>query len=173
MTSLIINSCIISVAELNEILDNHVSKKEKNIYTIDLDASAPAAMYSEREFTPLVVESINGEEIIHEDSRLIRYALKFPNPCANRMVAEQHLLAEALGPQISTRIFEYLDKKTGKPVVQVYPDSVHIFEGYEKDYLSHLSHAMRRDLNQRISLRNYKIDKFIDKFIAKQNQNQK
>lgn len=154
--------------ELNDIPDIHVSK-ERNIYTIDLPSPDYAMMYSMRKTTPLVVASINGEEIIQEDSRLIRYALKFPNPCANRMVAEQHLLAEALGPQISTRIFEYLDKKTGKPVVQVYPDSVHIFEGYEKDYLSHLSYAMLRDLNQRISLRNYKIDKFI----AKQNQNQK
>ena len=85
------------------------------------------------------------------------------------MATIQHLLAKALGTKISTQIIEYLDKNTGKPVVQVYPDSVHIFDGYEENYMSHLNHATRRDLEKQIALR----ERLINEFIAKQKQNQK
>lgn len=142
-------------------------EQEKNIYTIDLPCPDYAMMYSMRKTTPLDVVSLNGHQI-HNYSAF-KQLTEFPNPCANRMVAEQHLLAEALGTKISTQIIEYLDKATGKPVVQVYPDSFHIFDGYEKNYMSHLSHAMRRDLNEQIDQRN----RLMDEFIAKQNQNQK
>ena len=147
--------------------ETHVSKKKKNTYTIAFSALYDATLYSMCPNTPLGVVTLNGKQI--QDNSGWISCTEFPNPCATRMAAKQHLLAEVLGTKISTQIIEYLDKATGKPVVQVYPDSVHIFDGYEENYMSHLNHATRRDLEKQIALR----ERLINEFIAKQKQNQK
>ncbi len=142
--------------------DNHVSKKKKNTYTIAFSAFYDATLFSMCKNTPLGVVSLNGQQIQNNSGWIS--CTEFPNPCATRMAAKQYLLAEALGTKISTQIIEYLDKATGKPVVQVYPDSVHIFDGYEENYMSHLNHATRRDLNKQIALR----ERLISEFMARQ-----
>lgn len=142
--------------------DNHVSKKKKNTYTIAFSAFYDATLFSMCKNTPLGVASLNGQQIQNKSGWIS--CTEFPNPCATRMAAKQHLLAEALGTKISTQIIEYLDKATGKPVVQVYPDSVHIFDGYEENYMSHLNHATRRDLEKQIALR----ERLISEFMARQ-----
>lgn len=142
--------------------DNHVSKKKKNTYTIAFSAFYDATLFSMCKNTPLGVASLNGQQTQNKSGWIS--CTEFPNPCATRMAAKQHLLAEALGTKISTQIIEYLDKATGKPVVQVYPDSVHIFDGYEENYMSHLNHATRRDLEKQIALR----ERLISEFMARQ-----
>ena len=82
------------------------------------------------------------------------------------MAANQRFLSEALGSKISTQIIEYLDKATGKPVIQVYPDSFYIFDGYEENCMAHLNHASRRDLNKQIELRK----KLLSQYMAQKNQ---
>ena len=106
--------------------ETHVSKKKKNTYTIAFSALYDATLYSMCPNTPLGVVILNGQAIKNNSGWIS--CTEFPNPCATRMAANQKILTEALGPKLSTQIIEYLDKATGKPVVQVYPDSVHIFE---------------------------------------------
>ena len=155
---------------------------KRNIYTIDLNIIIPFVVsasdfvkrYATRKDTPLPLKSINGDEIynntrpIYSGSGLYRCA-RFPTPFAIRMVEKEIHFIRVFGTEISKQIIEYLDKATGEPVVQVYPDSVHIFDGYEENYMSHLNHATRRDLEKQIALR----ERLINEFIAKQNQNQK
>lgn len=147
--------------------ETHVSKKKKNTYTIAFSALYDATLYSMCPNTPLGVVILNGQAIKNNSGWIS--CTEFPNPCATRMAANQKILTEALGPKLSTQIIEYLDKNTGQPVVQLYPDSIHIFDGYEENYMSHLNHATCRDLEKQIALRN----RLLDEFIAKQNQNQK
>ncbi|MBE6460388.1 MAG: hypothetical protein E7007_00575 [Alphaproteobacteria bacterium] len=155
------------IVATTSIPENHVSKKKKNTYTITFSTFFDATLFSMCKNTPLGVVSLNGQQIQNNSGWIS--CTEFPNPCATRMATIQHLLAEALGTKISTQIIEYLDKATGKPVVQLYPDSVHIFDGYEENYMSHLNHATRRDLEKQIALR----ERLINEFIAKQKQNQK
>ena len=90
--------------------DNHVSKKKKNTYTIAFSAFYDATLFSMCKNTPLGVVSLNGQQIQNNSGWIS--CTEFPNPCATRMAAKQHLLAEALGTKISTQIIEYLDKAT-------------------------------------------------------------
>ena len=144
--------------------DNHVSKKKKNTYTIAFSAFYDATLFSMCKNTPLGVVSLNGQQIQNNSGWIS--CTEFPNPCATRMAAKQHLLAEALGTKISTQIIEYLDKATGKPVIQVYPDSFYIFDGYEENCMAHLNHASRRDLNKQIELRK----KLLSQYMAQKKQ---
>ena len=142
--------------------ETHVSKKKKNTYQIKFSVFYDATLFSWCKNTPLGVVVLNGKQT--QDNSGYISCKEFPNPCAKRMAANQHILAEALGTKISTQIIEYLDKITGQPVIQVYPDSVHIFDGYEENYMSHLNHASRRDLNRQIALR----ERLINEFMARQ-----
>lgn len=149
------------------IAPDHISKKKKNTYTITFNVLCQLELFCMCRNTPLPVITLNGQSQGTDTGWLS--SKEFPNPCATRMVTNQHLLAKALGTKISTQIIEYLDKETGKPIIQVYPDSIHIFDGYEENYMQHLNHASRRDLAKQIALR----EKLINDFIEKQQSQQR
>lgn len=146
--------------------ENHVSKKKKNTYQVKFSPLAPLHYFSGCKTTPMAVIILNGKQI-QTDGWL--KCTEFPNPGASDMVTKQNTLREIMGEKISTQIIEYLDKNTGKPVVQVFPEMMYVFDGYEQDYMQHLNHASRRDLNKQIALR----ERLINEFIARQSQNQK
>ena len=79
-------------------------------------------------------------------------------------MAQKHkVLSEILGPKLSCQIIEYLDKETGKPVVQIYPESMYVFDEYNDNYMQRLNHASRQDMQHQISLRVKLINDFIEK----------
>lgn len=139
---------------------NHISHKKKNTYTITFNVMAQLDLFDMCENTPLPIVCVNGQE--YPKTGFIQ-SRQFPNPCAADMAKKHSVLAEIMGDKISTTIIEYLDKETGKPVVQVYPEMMHIFDGYETDYMSHLNHASRQDLKKQIAIR----ERLINEFIAK------
>lgn len=142
----------------------HISKKKKNTYVITYDVMADATLFGLCKETPLPVIEINGKK--QETRSGFISCLHFPNPCANDMVCSHNILREIMGDRISATIIEYLDKDTGKPVVQVYPEGWYVFDNYEKDYMSHLNHASRRDLKHQLKIR----DNMINEYIARQKQ---
>ena len=131
-----------------EISPNHISKKKKNTYVITFNVMADNTLFALCTTTPLPVIEING--VKQEASGGLIKGLKFPNPCANDMVRSHDILREIMGDRISATIIEYLDKDTGKPVVQVYPEGWYVFDNYSTDYITHLNHASRRDLKRQI-----------------------
>ena len=146
--------------------ENHVSKKKKNTYQIQFSTLAPAHFFCMCKATPLAVVVLNGKQV-QENTGWLK-CTEFPNPCACDMAKKHTVLREIMGDKISTQIIEYLDKETGKPVVQVFPEMMHVFDGYEENYMTRLNHASRRDLQKQIALR----ERLINEFMAKQTQNQ-
>lgn len=142
--------------------ENHVSKKKKNTYQVQFSPFAALHLFELCKNTPMAVVVLNGKKV--QENTGFLSCTEFPNPCATRMAANQRFLSEALGSKISTQIIEYLDKATGNPVIQVYPDSFYIFDGYEENCMSHLNHASRRDLKKQIALR----ERLISEFKARQ-----
>ncbi|MBQ8294478.1 MAG: hypothetical protein IJX89_03775 [Alphaproteobacteria bacterium] len=140
--------------------DDHISQKKKNTYIVTFNVMAQLDLFDMCQSTPLPIICINGQELPKTGFIQSR---QFPNPCASDMAKKHSVLAEVMGDKISTTIIEYLDKETGKPVVQVYPEMMHIFDGYEADYMQHLNHASRQDLKKQIALR----ERLINEFIAK------
>lgn len=143
--------------------ENHVSKKKKNTYQIQFSPFAPLGLFEGCKTTPMAVVTLNGKKV--QTSDWLK-CTDFPNPGASDMATKHAVLREIMGKKISTQIIEYLDKYTGKPVVQLYPEMMYVFDDYEQDYMSHLNHASRRDLNKQIALR----ERLISEFMTKQNQ---
>ena len=77
----------------------------------------------------------------------------FPNPYACEMAAHYPHIREIFGEKVSTTIIEYLDKETGQPVAQIYPHLLHVFDGFEDNFMERLNHASRRDLEYQVALR--------------------
>ena len=144
----------------HNIASNHHSKKKKNTYTITFNVFTQLELFELCSSTPMPVISLNGKPQDTNGTGFIS-SKEFPNPCASTMVKERKLLADILGPKISHQIIEYLDKDTGQPIVQVYPDIVYIFDKYEQDYLTRLNHATRQDLQYQIALRRNLINEYM------------
>lgn len=142
-----------------------ISKKKKNTYIITFNVMADNTLFASSPATPLPVVEVNG---VKQDTTSGGYikGLKFPNPCASEMVRSHDILHEIMGNRISATIIEYLDKDTGKPVVQVYPEGWYVFDNYGPDYMRHLNHASRRDLKHQLKIR----DNMINEYIARQKQ---
>ncbi|MBQ2017646.1 MAG: hypothetical protein II208_03945 [Alphaproteobacteria bacterium] len=138
----------------------HISKKKKNTYTIMFNVMSDNELMSLCKSSKLPVIEING--VKQEAKKGWITCLSFPNPCATEMVTSHDILREVLGDKISATIIEYLDKYTGKPVVQVYPEGWYVFDKYEADYMLHLNHASRRDLNKQLKLREEKIKEYLE-----------
>ena len=153
------------MATNNAISQNHISKKKKNTYQIQFSSFAPLYLFEMCKNTPMAVIILNGQQI--QSGGWLK-TTNFPNPCASDMAKKHKTLREIMGDKISTQIIEYLDKTTGKPVIQLYPEMIYIFDEYESDYMSHLNHATRQDLKKQIALREHLIDEFV-----KKQQNQK
>lgn len=141
--------------------ENHVSKKKKNTYQIQFSALAPVHMFCLCENTPLAVVVLNGKQVQPNTGWLS--CTEFPKPGASDMAKKQTVLREIMGDKLATQIVEYLDKENGKPVVQIYPEMMYVFDGYKDNYMSHLNHASRRDLNRQITLRKRLISEFISR----------
>ena len=136
----------------NVLPENHTSKKKKNTYTIAPNTLTMAIYFSACPDTPLAVTEKNGKQIETTTCGWIT-AKPFPNPCAGQMATEYNNNKKIFGEKISTTIIEYLDKETNKPVLQVYPNTIYVFDGYEENFESHLNHATRKDLKKQLELR--------------------
>lgn len=139
--------------------DNHVSQKKKNTYQVKFSPLMPAYLFELCSHTPLGVVVLNGKQIQTKDGWIS--TTDFPNPGASDMAKKQTVLREIMGEKIATQIVEYLDKETGKPVLQIYPEIMYVFDGYENNYMSRLNHASRRDLKRQIALRERLISDFM------------
>lgn len=139
--------------------EKHVSKKKKNTYQIIFSEFMPAYLFDQDDSIPLGIVEKNGKKT--DTKTLWLNSVNFPNPSASYTAQKQEILREIMGYKLSTQIIEYLDKETGKPVLQVYPEMVHIFEEYKNDYMSHLNHASRQDLKRQIALREHLKNKFM------------
>ncbi len=144
------------------IAENHVSQKKKNTYQIRYSHFCDLTLFEMCKTTPLGVITLNGYPINAQNGWAV--CTQFPNPCACDMAKKKDILREIMGPKISTQIIEYLDKKTGEPVCQIYPEMLYVFDEYENNYMEHLNHASRRDLSKQIALR----EKLISDFLARQ-----
>lgn len=143
---------------------NHISRKKKNTYIVTFNTMSDATLFELCKSTPLPIIEINGKE--QDISSGFICCIQFPNPCATQMTRSHEIMRTILGDKTSSTIIEYLDKETGAPVVQVYPESWYVFDKYETNYMSRLNHASRRDLKYQLKLREQKINDYI----AKQNQ---
>ena len=143
---------------------NHKSKKKKNTYQIQFSPLAPMHMFCLCDKTPLAVVILNGQQVQPNTGWLS--CTEFPNPGASDMAKKHSVLTEIMGYKMATQIIEYLDKETGKPVVQLYPEMMYVFNGYEDNYMSRLNHASRRDLKKQIALR----ERLISEFMTRQQQ---
>lgn len=131
--------------------ENHISKKKKNTYTIAFSEIAPKNVFQLCRETPLGIIKKNGKQIQKQTDWLT--CTPFPNPAACEMETVYRGVKNIIGETIATTIIEYLDKETGEPVCQLYPHTLHIFDGYKKTYMKHLNHASRRDLQHQIKIR--------------------
>ena len=127
------------------------SKKKKNTYTIAFNGMIDMGLFAYCKQTPMPLITINGQK--QETNTGWIKSKEFPNPYANEMAQRYIENAHKLGEKIATTIIEYLDKETNKPVVQLYPTTMHVFDGYEQDYKTRLNHATRRDLQHEIEKR--------------------
>ncbi len=143
---------------------DHISKKKKNTYTIAFSPFYDETMFSLCPKTPLGVKTLNGKEQSTSSGWIS--CQEFPNPEAIEFAKGQPKFKEILGDRIATTIIEYLDKKTGEPVVLLYPNIIYIFDKYENDYMEHMNHATRRDLLKQIKLR----ERLYNEYCARQNQ---
>ena len=94
------------------------------------------------------------------------HATEFPNPLAGEMGSKHTMFKDILGEKISCEIIEYLDKTTNEPVALLFPHGIYVFDKFGQNYMSHLNHASRRDLEKRMNLR----EKLFEQFMQ---QNQK
>lgn len=141
--------------------ENHKSSKKKNTYSIVFSPFYDAEVFCLCKNTPLGVEKINGTKLTNTSGWISCH--EFPNPYAQEFAKHQDTFTEIMGSKIATTIIEYLDKETGKPVAQIYPHIVYIFDGYEQDFMSHLNHASRRDMERQINLRKMLASDFYSK----------
>lgn len=145
-----------------QIPDNHTSKKKKNTYIITFNVMIDGTLSGLYQMTSLPIIEINGQKQ-NTTGRTIN-CKAFPNPCAADILYSHEVLQEIMGEKMSATIIEYLDKTTGTPVIQVYPEGWYVFDEYEKDYMTHLNHASRRDLKHQLTIR----EQMINKYIARQ-----
>lgn len=135
------------------------SHKKKNTYVIKLSSLVDYSVFGMCKNTPLAVIEKNGQSVQNAPSGWLQ-CTQFPNPCALYLTTEYNLLKTTMGKKAAT-VIEYLDKDTGAPVLMLFPQTIHVFDGYENDYKSHLNHASRRDLEYQMALRSQLIDKAI------------
>ncbi len=124
--------------------------KKKNTYVVMISPFCDLKMFALCKDTPMAIIKENGTA--RQTGAAWLTATKFPNPAAQYMVNAHQQLKPIMG-ELATTIAEYLDKNTGAPVLQLFPTSVHVFDGYETDYRAHLNHASRRDLKYQIEKR--------------------
>lgn len=128
------------------------TKKNKNTYIVQLNGLlCDTGLFAYCKSTPLAVVTKNGET--QQDNSGFMTCTQFANPGACEMQANYKKYEPYMGKKMASTIIEYLDYKTGKPVAVLYPDTLIALDGYESDFMSHLNHATRRDLNYQVNIR--------------------
>ena len=148
---------------------NHKSHKKKNTYTISFSSLMPYSVFRLSKNTPLAIVKKNGQQTQSTGGWM--RATEFPNPLACETGAQHKIFKDILGEKISSQIIEYLDKTTHEPVVLLFPHGIYVYDKFDGDYMSHLNHASRNDLNRQIKLREQLFERFsqeLDKKIATQ-----
>lgn len=129
----------------------------KNTYTIALSgAMVDTSCFRLCKATPLAVVELNGKPTQNTTGFLS--CTEFPNPFASEMQSVYKQMA-GLDKKVATTIIEYLDKDNNNPVLYVFPNGVHINDGYEENYTEHLDLVSRQDLEKQIKLRQDLLEK--------------
>ena len=124
--------------------------KKKNTYLLRLDSTfLDLTLFGLCKDTLIPVVKKNG---VPANTSGWSTALRFPNPAAQDMARSYKDFKPVMGDLAAT-VVEYLDKDSGQPVVQVYPNMVFVFDGYERDFKQHLNHASRRDFDYQLQRR--------------------
>lgn len=132
-------------------------QKKKNTYVLKISGlQSMPGIFAMCKSTPLPVIVKNGQQTQSESDWMA--ATSFPNPGALHMQMEYKFLEPYMGEKMASTIVEYLDKETGRPVLMLFPTTCHIFDGYENNYMEHLNHASRRDLQYQMHKRGLLID---------------
>lgn len=135
----------------------HAQQKKKNTYILKISGLLiTPGIFAMCKSTPLPVIVKNGEQTQSASGWMA--ATSFPNPGALHMQMEYKFLEPYMGEKMASTIVEYLDKETGKPVLMLFPTTCYIFDGYENNYMEHLNHASRRDLQYQMHKRELLID---------------
>lgn len=127
-----------------------MSQKKKNTYIINFNTFCDYDLFSGCKEVPMAVKCENSK--ITETLGGFVETKKFPNPCAAEMAINHKKNSEIMGDKIASTVIEYLDKETGKPVVQLYPDAYHVFDD-DDNFRDRLNHASRRDFKRQIEKR--------------------
>ena len=130
----------------------HNSKKKKNTYIIT-NNKFNMDVFAYQKSTPLIIAIKNGKPQI-QPVKGTNVATLFPNPHAIDMANKMALNAKNMGSGIATTIIEYLDYKSNKPVLQLYPNDIYIFDNYKQNWKSRLNHATRQNLTRELKKRN-------------------
>ena len=130
----------------------HESKKKKNTYVID-NNKFRMDVFAYQKSTPLIIAIKNGKAQI-QSAKDATTATLFPNPHAIDMANKIEINTKSMGSGIATTIIEYLDYKNNKPVLQLYPNDVYIFDNYKCSWKSRLNHATRQNLIRELKKRN-------------------
>lgn len=127
------------------------SKKKKNTYVVHLNAEITPDAFKLCAYTPLVVEQKNGINIFEPKSTTM-----FPIPGACEMenlYRQAPEWREIAGDKTAQTIIEYLDKKTGIPVLILYPtghiNSLVVNENVDTVAATRLNHASRQDFQHK------------------------
>ena len=142
-----------------QISTNHISKKKKNTYTIAFSSLMPYSAFCMCKKTPLAIITKNGTQTQSTGGWM--HATEFPNPLAGEMGSKHTMFKDILGEKISCEIIEYLDKTTNEPVALLFPHGIYVFDKFGQNYMSHLNHASRRDLEKRMDLREKLFEQFM------------
>ena len=129
----------------------HNSKKKKNTYVIG-NNDFRMDVFAYQQHTPLVINIKNGKPQI-QPAQGTNVATLFPNPHAIDMANKIEINTKNMKSDIATTIIEYLDYKTNKPVLQLYPNDIYIFDDYKQNWKSRLNHATRQNLTRDLKKR--------------------
>lgn len=134
------------------------SSKKKNTYVVDVDGMLDITLWSLCRQSPYMVTTLNGQPVQYDSA--CRNLTFFPNPGAHNMALLRRELREIMGNKMSCTIVTYLDKKTGAPVVTLFPTTELVVHGAEDGFMQRLNHASRKDLKYQLELRSRMIDEW-------------
>lgn len=128
------------------------TRKKKNTYIVNLNTIMIPGAHELCQSSPLPVIKINGVET-ENAHRGWMSGTNFPNPGASTIEKLWHRCPEwriIMGNKMASTIIEYMDKESGKPVLQLYP-SGHVVSmtgdnDIEKIVATRLNHASRNDI---------------------------
>ena len=173
--------------QANETPNNRIYKpthKKKETLMLDLfGGSCDPRWFSDCKNTPISVITINGKPV-QDDTSFVREMTQFPNPGASTMAAAFPKWETIINAKSGNTVVRYLDKKTGEPVLMLFPQNYIYFYKLNKthaisiahngdetifelgnqeqiDEMSRLNHASLKDFFYQVQKRQNDIEKFI------------